>query len=153
MSSSARRRFRLRDLGFLRGDGRRGRSSLLGVRPFVVRGFGFANQLVRFLRRHLTALDHVLHEIARALDRESGDARGGTDDIFIAAATLLPASWLISCARSAISATVSRMSAPRWPGRRGPAGTPPSAGGLLAADGSGTGLSGAEAEMLSTIMK
>ena len=37
---------------------------------------------------------------------------------FIAAATLLPASWLISCARSAISATVSRMSAPRWPGPR-----------------------------------
>ena len=32
---------------------------------------------------------------------------------FIAEETLLPASWLISCARSAISATVSRMSAPR----------------------------------------
>ena len=42
---------------------------------------------------------------------------------FIAAATFFPASWLISCARSAISATVSRMSAPRWPGPRRGAGT------------------------------
>src|ERR1039458_1138622 len=37
---------------------------------------------------------------------------------FIAAAILLPASMLISCALAAISATVSRTSAPRWPGWR-----------------------------------
>src|SRR5262245_61560284 len=42
----------------------------------------------------------------------------------IAAETLVPASWLMSCARSASSATVSRMSAPRCPGgRRGAAAT------------------------------
>src|SRR5688500_16333056 len=35
---------------------------------------------------------------------------------FIAAAILLPASRLISCAFAAISATVSFTSAPRWPG-------------------------------------
>src|SRR5712675_1104387 len=37
---------------------------------------------------------------------------------FIAAAILLPASRLISCAFAAISATVSFTSAPRWPGLR-----------------------------------
>src|SRR5690242_7837994 len=37
---------------------------------------------------------------------------------FMAAAILLPASMLISCARAAISATVSFTSAPRWPGLR-----------------------------------
>src|SRR3979409_1040623 len=37
---------------------------------------------------------------------------------FMAAAILLPASRLISCAFAAISATVSFTSAPRWPGLR-----------------------------------
>src|SRR5687768_12590747 len=41
---------------------------------------------------------------------------------FIAAPTLVPASRLISCALAAISATVSRTSAPRWPGGRRGAG-------------------------------
>src|SRR5688500_4610732 len=47
---------------------------------------------------------------------------------FIAEETLLPASWLMSCARSAISATVSRMSAPRCPGPRRGAGAAGAAG-------------------------
>jgi hypothetical protein len=49
---------------------------------------------------------------------------------FIAAAILLPASWLISWAFAAISATVSRTSAPRCPGllRGGIGGTAGAAG-------------------------
>ena len=58
---------------------------------------------------------------------------------FIAEETLLPASWLMSWARSAISATVSRMSAPRCPGpRRGAA-------------AGGAGLASSVVESLSTM--
>jgi hypothetical protein len=56
---------------------------------------------------------------SRALSRaKSARPAAALMTSFIAAAIRLPASWLISCARAAISATVSRTSAPRWPGLR-----------------------------------
>src|SRR3982751_4805252 len=59
---------------------------------------------------------------------------------FIAAAILLPASRLISCAFAAISATVSFTSAPRWPGlRRGGTGAPVAVAVAPAAEGAGVG--------------
>ena len=69
-------------LGCLRNDLRHiGNARCRRLRPFGVRLFGLAHQLVRLFLRHLSATYHVLHEIARALDRESGETGSGTDDV------------------------------------------------------------------------
>ena len=46
-----------------------------------MRFLGFADQLVGLFLRHLAAAHHVLHEVARALDREAGEAGGGADHV------------------------------------------------------------------------
>ncbi len=46
-----------------------------------MRSFDFAHQLVGFLLGHLTATNHVLEKIARALEHESGQTSGGANDI------------------------------------------------------------------------
>lgn len=82
---------------------------------------------------------------------------------FIAAAILLPASRLISCARAAISATASRTSWPRCPGPRrgggaGMAGEPPAGvGAFVLAASAGAGVTplgaGLVIEMVSVLAK
>ena len=47
-----------------------------------------AEQLVRFLVAHLAAAHHVLHEVARALDRKPGHAGRGVDDVLHRAGNL-----------------------------------------------------------------
>ena len=53
-------------------------------------GFDITHQLIAFLRRHLAALDHVLNEIACALDGKARDSGGSTDDIFHGRGDLCP---------------------------------------------------------------
>src|SRR5688572_17683359 len=48
--------------------------SLRCLAALRARFLSFANQLVGFFLRHLTATDHVLNEVARALDSERGEA-------------------------------------------------------------------------------
>jgi hypothetical protein len=75
------RRFRFGDGSAFGCQLRGGGLGLFARRPLIVRGLGFANELVSFFRRHLATPDHVLHEIARALDGKPGDARGRADHV------------------------------------------------------------------------
>jgi len=52
--------------------------------------FGFADQLVRLVLRHLAATNHVLNEVARAFDGESGQPGGGVDHVFHGRGHLAP---------------------------------------------------------------
>ena len=52
-----------------------------GRLTFRVRFFRLANELVSLVLSHLATAHHVLHEVARTLDREAGKAGGRTDDI------------------------------------------------------------------------
>ena len=54
---------------------------LLARRLLGVGVLGLADELVRLFLRHLAAAYHVLHEVARALDGESGETGGGADHV------------------------------------------------------------------------
>jgi hypothetical protein len=47
-----------------------------------VGSFNFAHQLVRFVLRHLTTTDHILEQVAGALEYQPGEAGSGTDHVF-----------------------------------------------------------------------
>src|SRR5665213_3004600 len=55
---------------------------LLSLVLFRPRLFRLTHQPVGFVLRHLAATDHVLHEVARAFEREDRKTGGGTDDFF-----------------------------------------------------------------------
>jgi hypothetical protein len=47
-----------------------------------MRRLDFPHELVSFFLRHLSAADHVLQQIARALENESGEACRSSDYVF-----------------------------------------------------------------------
>jgi hypothetical protein len=67
------------------GHFRSGRLRALGVGVFRL-----AHELIRLFLRHLSAADHVLHEVARTLDGEGNTAGGRTDDVLHGRRDLTP---------------------------------------------------------------
>ena len=80
--------------GRLAGEAERSLNATLlrcvAAASLTMRLLGLADQLVRFVLRHLAATNHVLHEVSRALDGETGDACGGADDILHGGRDLRP---------------------------------------------------------------